>query len=784
MKRTHYLRNSIAGLFILFVVGFEMFVQSSAHSSANPCMYAQLVSIECVGCDATNCTFAFTIKVTNATNVASPAGVVVNTSQGQIDLTTNPPVAPNSTTTIKGTVKTIGPNSIKFTFSLPTSTCTIDFAIPLPPCVETQCAATIPDVSCVKDVNEKPIYNIRSNEWTGIQCQQVTLSIISSLGVVQPNSFPNVSSPGSVSFSLFGATSSDFTFAWNGCNQSCTSSTKLPHALPTSCGECLSLGKPKIGDCIGSVGKVCQYPFTLNLTNNTNDPGVVTISPSAGTVTPASFTVNPGVKTVDGTLSVICGTSPVTLLGVLTLAGFPAGMPPQTCKNTVDLVVPSPSVTATEDQTICKGGSTHVEVPANTPGSVMWYYAKAPFPTTRAPTGWTPLSVGTTWNTLALDETTWYQAVVTNAANCPAIVSNPVKVTVVDPKSGVITCDGKPCKTDICNTAVVNLTDSNATLSPGCTRQWERWDGNNWQPIPGATAATLSSQTLGPPSTCPFSVATFRVHYSCNPSCGSTDAEISFNVYKPTEPGSLTATKLDICEGDDDILNYTVSCGDVVLWERSTTGLTGSFVPIPGSNGATTWRTNRLYQDTWYRVKVKNGPFDDKDRECGVEYSAPVHITVKKKPTPSISPLGSVIFCAGVSKTLRAINPVGGTCQWFRSGLQIPGATGMSYSATASGNYYVVCRNSCGEGKSNITKVRVSRVVAVIRGASGVCPPASVTLKATASGGVAPYQFLWSTRETTPSIIVRPRVNTTYWVTVTDKYGCTWTERHPVTICR
>jgi hypothetical protein len=135
---------------------------------------------------------------------------------------------------------------------------------------------------------------------------------------------------------------------------------------------------------------------------------------------------------------------------------------------------------------------------------------------------------------------------------------------------------------------------------------------------------------------------------------------------------------------------------------------------------------------------------------------------------------------------LTATNANGGTCQWYHNGLQLNAAS-MTWLATASGNYYVVCTNSCGSGKSNVIKVKASQVVAAISGACGVCAPNCVSLNALQGGGVFPYTYVWSPtvqpNQTSAMVFACPTTNTTYTVNVTDAIGCTTTASHTVNVC-
>ncbi len=81
----------------------------------------------------------------------------------------------------------------------------------------------------------------------------------------------------------------------------------------------------------------------------------------------------------------------------------------------------------------------------------------------------------------------------------------------------------------------------------------------------------------------------------------------------------------------------------------------------------------------------------------------------------------------------------------------------------------------------------------------GYDPAASAVLEVSASGGVAPYNYIWSTGETTSSITVSPVVSTSYTVVITDARGIeaidstrvavedvrcrTWGKRPKVEVC-
>jgi hypothetical protein len=94
--------------------------------------------------------------------------------------------------------------------------------------------------------------------------------------------------------------------------------------------------------CVGATSSSCQYTFTANLTTSLAGNLMITLG-APETVTPASFTVAAGTNVINGTLDVPCGTTSVTLNGVVD------GM--QFCAATLTMTLPSCS-------TPCSGSLT------------------------------------------------------------------------------------------------------------------------------------------------------------------------------------------------------------------------------------------------------------------------------------------------------------------------------------------------------------------------------------------------------------------------------------------
>ena len=740
----------------------------------------------CTGQQGNLCLYPFTVKVNNLTSIpgtltlASSVGTLSSSSyniNGGINTVSGTLAVPCGTTSgsLTGQV-TVGTTT-------GTQSCTATTAFSLPACVTPpQCGVQITAVSCVFDANGKPLYNVTATVTHNLGCA-AALTIIPNGGTVQPSTFANVSNGGTVAFTLSNAPASpSFTFNLSGCGKSCTTSGKLP-ALPTNCGGCFTLAPGPL--MCKQDGNSCAYNFTLTLTNNTNSPGPLALATSVGTLSQTSYPITPGVGVgtiISGQLLVPCGTTQAVLTGNLAVGQ-------QLCKVSLTLTLPACvnpcDIKATaKDQVLCTGGATQIDLPPGTQGNVMWYSATNCNTTALPPLApWTALSGGTTWYTLPLTQTTCYVAVITGVPGCPGPVVTPkVTVTVIDTSAASIQCSVNsgacPPSGELCSGSTVTLTLQG--LNANCPLQWEQSINNGaYTPIPNATTATLT-QTLTS-TACPFTTYRFRVLYACKP-CAKGAREVTFNVYSPSKAGTLTAFWPNPrCEGDDNTLTLANYCGKT-QWQMSTNGTT--FTNIAGATGNSVWYTNPLMHDTWYQVVVQNGP-------CPPVTSNAVHIVVTKKPTVTVSASGPLQFCDPGSVMLTAsVTPAGGTYQWFYNGLPaVPPGSGPTYQATQTGNYYVFYKTPCGKVKSTNIKVKVSKIVAAIQGACGVCTPGCVTLQAVAAGGIGGYTYSWTTNPPTSvltgqSINVCPTQTTTYTVLVKDALGCTKTASHTVNVCK
>ena len=138
----------------------------------------------------------------------------------------------------------------------------------------------------------------------------------------------------------------------------------------------------------------------------------------------------------------------------------------------------------------------------------------------------------------------------------------------------------------------------------------------------------------------------------------------------------------------------------------------------------------------------------------------PIGVTISSNLQPSITPQGSTELCAGDSVTIEA--PDGFSYQWST------GATSRSIRVGA-GTYSVTVTGAggcTGTGEITITQRAPLAPVLSVRGPLEFCEGDSVTLE----GPAGMESYLWSTGETTPSIVVT--ASGSYSLTVLDDNGC------------
>jgi uncharacterized protein YjdB len=81
---------------------------------------------------------------------------------------------------------------------------------------------------------------------------------------------------------------------------------------------------------------------------------------------------------------------------------------------------------------------------------------------------------------------------------------------------------------------------------------------------------------------------------------------------------------------------------------------------------------------------------------AGCTASSITTVTVTAPPVPVVTPASSTTFCTGGFVTLNSSTRSGATYQWRVGGVNIPGATSVSYVANTSGTYDIVMNSGSG----------------------------------------------------------------------------------------
>lgn len=216
---------------------------------------------------------------------------------------------------------------------------------------------------------------------------------------------------------------------------------------------------------------------------------------------------------------------------------------------------------------------------------------------------------------------------------------------------------------------------------------------------------------------------------------GSTTLSISPS---PTVTASNTGP---ICAGGS--VTLTATGGIAYTWITST----GDFV----GNGASL-TVHNVNTTTTYIVTVTGA------NGCSATASTTV---IAKKPSLSIQ--GNLLICAGSSTTLTAVNPNSNMTYLWNTG-----ATSNSISVTTAGNYTVTITSVSGcTNTQSKTVSYYSNANAFMQATNNsICGGDSITLSV--QNAMTNSAFVWSTGDTSNSVVVAPMQTTAYTVSITN----------------
>src|SRR4030095_7347493 len=251
-----------------------------------------------------------------------------------------------------------------------------------------------------------------------------------------------------------------------------------------------------------------------------------------------------------------------------------------------------------------------------------------------------------------------------------------------------------------------------AIAGTGYTYQWKRGAAG----IAGATSSNYNASTTG----------IYTVIVTNAGGCSATSAGLNV-VVKPVPAATITAGgPTTFCSGKNVLLKANTGTSYTYQWIRGATAIAGA---IQANFSAT--------EPGLYTVIVTNSS------GCSVPSGA-IPVSVNPLPAATITPNGSLIFCAGQSVLLRANTGTNYTYQWKKAGVNITDGTQVNYTATASGLYSVVVTNASGcavtSSTVNVTVNNAPLASVAASGPTTFCAGKNVLLKAITGTG---YTYQW-----------------------------------------
>ena len=240
---------------------------------------------------------------------------------------------------------------------------------------------------------------------------------------------------------------------------------------------------------------------------------------------------------------------------------------------------------------------------------------------------------------------------------------------------------------------------------------------------------------------------------------------IDVNGCEGTGTGTLKVNALPVVNVDD----QTICQGDPAAQFTANSDSTAVLYAWYG-NGAGATQTIQGSTAGTYNVEVTD--------ENGCVGLGSATLTVNRLPVITVA---DQAICAGAAAATFTANSdsTASTYAWSDNGT----GSNQTTNGTTAGNYTVTVTdvNGC-VGTQTATLTVNTNPVPNIPDAT-ICPGMSQTLDATPTGGIAPFDYVWSHGAMkTASVSVTPAAQTTYSVTITDANGCLGTDDVTITI--
>jgi subtilisin-like proprotein convertase family protein len=290
--------------------------------------------------------------------------------------------------------------------------------------------------------------------------------------------------------------------------------------------------------------------------------------------------------------------------------------------------------------------------------------------------------------------------------------TSPVIINVKPQPLLIIEADGPA---EFCQGGSVTL---NATYRTEYIYQWRR----NGLSLSGETTSIYTASTTG----------IYSVLVQFEGCTATTSVSVTVNEYPSA--AFTASTSGSFCEGDSVKLTATENNINYQWYKNG--------IEITGENSQYYYVTG---EGSYFLEAMKGG--------CST-ISSPLSFTLLPSPEVQITVAGSTSLCAGESVLLKTELNQNYVYQWYNGTEALPGATSFEFLASSSGIFSVIVSNinNC-KKRSDGVNVMVSDYPSALILASGplsFCKGSSVNLSAGAAN-----QYLWSTGETSSSIIVK-----------------------------
>ncbi|WP_299709412.1 T9SS type A sorting domain-containing protein [uncultured Pontibacter sp.] len=285
---------------------------------------------------------------------------------------------------------------------------------------------------------------------------------------------------------------------------------------------------------------------------------------------------------------------------------------------------------------------------------------------------------------------------------------------------------------------------------------------------------------------------TLRLRAASNlePACGTADDEVTLRV-----------NPLPTADAGEDQAKCATGSSTSFTLSGSVTNGTGVWSIIGGNNiaslSSTTSLTPTVTVTSPGTVTLRLTSTSGFNPVCTAA-TDDVTLVVYTTPTASVTPASPAAVCGGSVTLTATSSPANAsyTYQWYNQSGAISGATQSTYSASATGSYYVIITNPQGDGCSsaasstvNVTVNPVPTVpINVTASSSAICGSGSVTLSATP--GTNATTVRWYSASTGGTLLATnpsysPTVSTTttyYAASYNSTTGCENNTRVPVKV--